>query len=281
VQRQGNFYIFTFAAIVCIIVSIIVALSATALKPRQVRETRLDIVRNILSVSGLSEDEIQSMNPDEVLSSFQKNFSPLILDKNNNQTERTELETPLLGLGYTQEELSKMYAFELVTVFSKKIPLLAKRAGQSVNDFDPGYKLVFLNMKDNDVFQYILPIDGYGLWGMMYGYVAIDRDLVTVKGIRFYKHQETPGLGGECEKPWFTDQYIGKKILNQNGDFVSVNIVKGKAGDFYSGQDLDHYIDGISGATITGDAINAFLKDDITKFEPYFQSIRTGTGGEK
>ena len=273
-QRQGNIYIFSFAAIVCIIVSIIVALSSTALKPRQKQETRLDVVRNILSVSGMPGDKIKSLKPAEVLSTFKENFSPLLLDKNNSKVDPSSLEKPLLDLGYTREELDEMFAFELINVFNAKVGLLSKRAGISREEYDPGYKLVFLNLENNEIKQYIVPIDGYGLWGMMYGYIAIDRDLLTVKGIRFYNHQETPGLGGECEKPWFTDQYIGKKILKEDGTFVSVNIVKGKSGDIFSGSELDHYVDGISGATITGDSINSFIKDDLNKFEPYFQTIR-------
>jgi len=209
------------------------------------------------------------------LSNFKDNYSPLFLDKNNTKVERSNLEKPLLDLGYTEEEIDEMFAFELISVFNTKIPLLSKRANVKKEEYDPGYKLVFLNTENNEIKQYIIPIDGFGLWGMMYGYIAIDKDLNTVNGIRFYNHQETPGLGGECEKPWFTDQFIGKKILSEDGKFISVSVIKGKASELYDEKEVGHYVDGISGATITGKSITDFVKDDLGKFEPYFQTIRS------
>ena len=60
--------------------------------------------------------------------------------------------------------------------------------------------------------KYAFPISGKGLWSMMYGYLSIDSDLETVAGISFYKHGETPGLGAEIVKSWFSSQFSGKKL---------------------------------------------------------------------
>src|SRR5690606_15537168 len=128
--------------------------------------------------------------------------------------------------------------------------------------------------KDGDEIKaYIVPIAGNGLWGMMYGYIALKPDLLTVEGIRFYRHQETPGLGGEAEKPWFTSQWEGKKILDEQGRFRSVAVAKGPAANSHPNE-LEHYVDGMSGATITGNGITTFVSSDLKKYEPYFQSIR-------
>ena len=89
-----------------------------------------------------------------------------------------------------------------------------------------------------------------------------------------YSHMETPGLGGECEKPWFQNQYIGKKITDIDGEFVSVGIVKGKVKDVVPQSDQDNYVDGMSGATITSDGIARDLKAQLEVYEPLSKRLR-------
>ncbi|PKK96399.1 MAG: hypothetical protein CVV58_06550, partial [Tenericutes bacterium HGW-Tenericutes-3] len=67
-----------------------------------------------------------------------------------------------------------------------------------------------------------------GLWSTLYGYLALETDLKTIKGISFYKHAETPGLGGEIDKPEFQKNFYGKKILSESGELISVTVLKGK-----------------------------------------------------
>ena len=119
---------------------------------------------------------------------------------------------------------------------------------------------------------YAIPIEGKGLWGTMYGYFAIEPDAVTVKGITFYRHKETPGLGGEVDKEWFKNNFIGKRLVDNDGKLVSIEVIKG----FVSDKDPEAYrkVDGISGATITGKGVTTFLKKDLNKYEPYFKKIR-------
>jgi Na+-transporting NADH:ubiquinone oxidoreductase subunit C len=117
--------------------------------------------------------------------------------------------------------------------------------------------------------SFIIPIAGKGLWSTLFGYFALEKDLNTVKGISFYKHGETPGLGGEVEKKWFQDNFIGKKIFNSSAELISIKVVKGKAGDVLSSDALIHGVDGISGATITSRGVSEFLKNDLLRYEPY------------
>ena len=131
---------------------------------------------------------------------------------------------------------------------------------------------IYQSRENNKVTGYAIPIAGKGLWGTMYGYFAIEPDAETVKGITFYKHKETPGLGAEVDKDWFKNNFIGKKLTDKNGKLVSIEVVKG----YVSKTDPDalHKVDGISGATITGSGLTTFLKSDLEKYEPYFARVR-------
>ena len=131
---------------------------------------------------------------------------------------------------------------------------------------------IYQRMDNGLITGYAIPIEGKGLWGTMYGYFAIEPDAVTVKGITFYRHKETPGLGGEVDKEWFKNNFIGKRLVDNDGKLVSIEVIKG----FVSDKDPEAYrkVDGISGATITGKGVTTFLKKDLNKYEPYFKKIR-------
>jgi Na+-transporting NADH:ubiquinone oxidoreductase subunit C len=142
---------------------------------------------------------------------------------------------------------------------------------------------------DNDEVQGIaLPIAGKGLWSTIYGYIALNPDTDSVLGIQFYKHGETPGLGGEVEKKWFTDnfvnhpskqpngeiQYIPKKIRDKSGKIVSIKVVKGGVDYSESNTSSIHQVDGISGATVTADGVTDFLLEDLLRYEKTLDKIR-------
>ncbi len=276
-QQRGNVYIFSFALIVTLVASVFLSAAASVLKPYQELNARLDVLKNILSVAGYTPEEIQKMSGKQTIALFSDEFEVLILDRNNSPVERSTINHELEKIGYTDDVLNNLLAFELVDTFQSKLSLLARASKKSKDEYDPGYKLLFRHVPGKELKSYILPISGKGLWGMIYGYVALQKDLETISGVRFYKHQETPGLGGEIEKPWFTEQFEGKKILDTSGNFSSVSIAKGSASVKYEGEELTHYVDGISGATITGKSVNKFMKSDLQKFEPYFQKLRTGS----
>ena len=101
----------------------------------------------------------------------------------------------------------------------------------------------------------------------------MEADGITVKGITFYKHGETPGLGGEVEKEWFTHNFIGKRIIDGQGNLVGIQVVKGQVDEL--SENAFHQVDGISGATMTSKGLNNFLMTDLQKYEPFFKRIRT------
>ena len=115
--------------------------------------------------------------------------------------------------------------------------------------------------------KYAFPISGKGLWSMMYGYLSIDSDLETVAGISFYKHGETPGLGAEIVKSWFSSQFSGKKLY-ANGKPTDFRVLK-------PGSVLDQSsVDGISGSTITSKGVEALIKRDAATYADYFNNIK-------
>jgi Na+-transporting NADH:ubiquinone oxidoreductase subunit C len=114
--------------------------------------------------------------------------------------------------------------------------------------------------------KYAFPIEGKGLWSMLYGYLSLNADLETVAGISFYKHGETPGLGAEIEKDWFLSQFTGKRIYQ---DGATVDFVVTKPG-YASGESE---VDGISGATLTGKGVEALLRKDAALYVNYFNNI--------
>ena len=133
---------------------------------------------------------------------------------------------------------------------------------------------VYLYVKNNKVSAYAIPISGYGLWSTLYGYFSVEGDGETVKGITFYQHGETPGLGAEVEAKWFQDNFIGKKIASNSGEFKSVGIVRGKVADVVKKDQQQYYVDGISGATVTSKGVENFLKEGLKSYEPFSKRLR-------
>ncbi len=115
--------------------------------------------------------------------------------------------------------------------------------------------------------KYAFPISGKGLWSTLYGYLALDADLETIAGISFYDHKETPGLGAEIEKDWFLSQFKGKKLY---ADGAPTAFEVAKPGSLLN----DHAVDGISGATLTGDGVEALVRKDAAAYTTYFNSIK-------
>ena len=193
----------------------------------------MDIKWNILSVVDLVDSK--DVTPEKIFELYDSNINSFVVDLDGNQVE-----------GKSAEEVDPKA--------------------------DPDLLPVFVNQDGDDVMAYCIPIQGKGLWSTIKGYLALENDLNTVKGITFYSHGETPGLGGEVDKDWFKDGFIGKVILDDSGNLVSIHIVKGKLRGGES--DLEHKVDGISGSTLTTKGINNFIKATLERYEPYFTTVR-------
>ena len=141
-------------------------------------------------------------------------------------------------------DIKKQYRDKTIKLEDKKFPL-------------------FIAEKDNQSF-YIAPLIGTGLWGPIWGFVSFNEDGNTVTGASFDHKSETPGLGAEIREDFFEKQFIGQKILDSEGIFVSIAVMKGGANiDSY------HEVDGITGGTITSDGVTDMLYENLSIYSKY------------
>ena len=114
----------------------------------------------------------------------------------------------LACLGYKQNEANPWTADSIKRIFDNNIQM---------NFTEEENFPLYVDKKNGIVQGYAIPISGKGLWSTLYGYFAVEPDGKTANGITFYSHKETPGLGGEVDKAWFKDNFIGKRFVNDDG----------------------------------------------------------------
>jgi Na+-transporting NADH:ubiquinone oxidoreductase subunit C len=119
---------------------------------------------------------------------------------------------------------------------------------------------------------YIIPLEGTGLWGPVWGNMALKSDLRTVEGVTFGHKGETPGLGAEISLPVFEDQFPGKEIMTEDGEFTSIKVVKGGVAN--SNIDPDHGVDAISGGTITSVGVSNMIENNLSNYITYIKTNR-------
>ncbi len=239
-QKHDNTYTLIFVCIVALICALLLSTAASSLRSKQDANSAYDVKKNILkSFGALKENTTRA----EVESFFTNKIEGIIVDAAGNEIEGNANEINPEVEAKTKTPENRLY---------------------------PVYIL-----KENGVrVAYTIPIIGKGLWSKLYGYLSLKNDFNTINGITFYKHGETPGLGAEIAADWFQKNFVGKKILDQNGKFISVSVVKGKAQDYYDEPKLLHHVDGISGATITCNGVTEMLKKDLTNYQPFFANNR-------
>ena len=178
------------------------------------------------------------------------------------------------GVAIKNDQGDKLGEAEVNRMFADHIREISvdPATGKEGVDGAPTSLPLYLWEENGATAKYAFPISGKGLWSTIYGYMALDRDLSSIVGVTFYRHGETPGLGGEIERDWFQDQFKGKKVFS-GGALRRLDIVKGKVADKYP-QGNDSAVDGISGATLTGAGVARFMNADLAKYESYFSSVR-------
>ncbi len=118
----------------------------------------------------------------------------------------------------------------------------------------------------NGVTKYVIPLSGKGLWGAIWGYIALNEDGNTVYGAYFGHQSETAGLGARISDLDFQEQFKGKKVMNDNGSVALKVVKKGQA------KETDFECDGISGATLTMNGVSAMLSECITQYKAFLAS---------
>ena len=231
---RSNTYTLVFTSIVTIVLGFFLALAADGLRDLQDLNVENDMRKNILLSLGFKPGAETPWTSEDIQKLFEENIEALVLDASGQRTEKDPKEID------TEKDL------EFLPIYLKKI--------------------------GDEVGGYAIPIAGKGLWSTLYGYFAIEPDGRTVMGITFYKHGETPGLGGEVDKVWFQQNFIGKRFVDENDQLLGIHVIKGKVQS--DDQEAYHKVDGISGATMTGKGLEYFLKDDLAKYEPFFKEVR-------
>jgi Na+-transporting NADH:ubiquinone oxidoreductase subunit C len=176
----------------------------------------------------------------------------------------------LKSVGLIDDDM-RLTAAEIETLYQETIrSVWVDETGMIISEKDrtPQSLPIYLFIRKSDIESYIIPIESRGLWGKIYGYLAVADDGSTVRGFTVYQHSETPGLGGEIEKRWFQKNFEGKQITDHQGGLVSVSVAKGAVKDIPSSDQQAHYVDGISGATLTGKFLTSGIKDVLTQYEP-------------
>ena len=248
-------YTIGFSVLVCVICGIGVASANVVLKERQEVNKQLDQQKQVLLVAGLLQPD-QEITPEQVTDLFKKNIRPEVIDLKSGERAKD-----VKAAGFDQGRAAKD-------------PATSHQAPD--NDAKvmrlPTNALVYHVVKGEKTETIILPIQGYGLWSMLYGYMAVASDANTIKGITYYQHAETPGLGGEVDNAKWKARWIGRKIYNDTGK-PEIKVIKGRAGE----PAADPYsIDGLSGATITSNGVSNTMKfwfgDD--GFKPFLKRFK-------
>ncbi|MBN2804670.1 MAG: Na(+)-translocating NADH-quinone reductase subunit C [Deltaproteobacteria bacterium] len=231
-------YTVRFAVAVCLVCSVFVCVSAVALRGRQEENKKLDMQVNVLKAAGLVKpsEDIDKLEIGKRYSSIR----PVVVD----------MKTGLIAKDVKPADVN----------MRKDISDTSKSFAPSVNDAKvlrvPNYGIVYELIENDKPSMLILPVSGKGLWSTLYGFLALDYDTVTIKGVSFYEHGETPGLGGEISNSGWTDLWKGRKIFDEQFNPV-FKVKKGAAG---SVADDPYEVDGLSGATLTGKGVTHLVQ---------------------
>ncbi|WP_299384153.1 Na(+)-translocating NADH-quinone reductase subunit C [uncultured Lacinutrix sp.] len=246
VNTDKNSYTIIFAVAMVVIVGSLLAFTASSLKPNIEENKRMEKQQNILYAMGVNDNEstgdIAFVSTDKVADEFSTYIKQQLVIEN----------------GVSKED-SQAYLIDI-----KKEQAKAKNGGTRRLP-------LFIGEKDGQTF-YIVPIRGKGLWDAIWGFVALDKDMV-VKGAFFDHAGETPGLGANIKQRYFMDDFNGEKLLNDAGVFKGITVAKGNNDPVNKIKD-DNEVDALAGATITGDGVSAMIKKDLKLYLPYFKNLK-------
>jgi Na+-transporting NADH:ubiquinone oxidoreductase subunit C len=226
-KQFSNRYIFIFSTVMVIAVATLLSLAATLLQPAQERNLEIEKKKSMLESIGVqaTRDNAVGLYSKYIKESF-------VLNSKGEPVEGVD-------------------AFKVVLRNEQKKPL------------DEQYLPVFRATPDDGEKVIILPVEGKGLWGPIYGYVSLKSDMNTIYGVNFDHKGETPGLGAEINTPKFESMFPGKKLYD-NDTFISIQVHKGGANP----SDI-HGVDAISGGTITSRGLEKMLFDCLKKYDDY------------
>ncbi len=256
-DRQATGYTLLFATAICIVCGILVSSFAVSLEELQDANVALDKQKRVLEAAGLLEPG-EAIDEAQVARRFEP-IEPVLIDLASGDVVAGDTET------FDQQRRARDPAT------STEAPDNSAQVKRL-----PDQALLY-EMRDDEgrLEMVVLPIEGLGLWGTLYGFLALEADTTTVRGITYYQHKETPGLGGEVDNPRWKDRWLGRKAFDANGE-VRLAVIKGSAN---SPEDDPHRVDGLAGATITSNGVTNMIDFWLGEngFEPYLNRLRTET----
>lgn len=259
-QRQFSvLYNFLFSAAVCGVCAIFVSSAAVTLAERQDTNKLLDKKKNVLQAAGLMQPD-ESIAPAEVEERFSR-FRPVVID----------LETGEKAPDVDPDTFDQQKA--------KKDPKRSRvaPANSSLVKRVPIHVLVYEMVGDGgDLEMVVVPVEGYGLWSTLLGFLALDADTRSVVGLAYYDHKETPGLGGEVDNARWKALWPGRKALDESFT-PKIEVIKGSAGP---AADDPYRVDGLSGATITSRGVTNMMSFWLGEkgLGPYLERVRQRKG---
>ena len=261
--KSNNAKTISVALTLCLVCSVLVSAAAVGLKPAQVENARLDRNKNILVAAGMF-DPASDTNED-VAERF-KDFEVKIVDLNKGN--------------YLDDDALKAAGIPDRNAYDASQATKNQALSEDLGGNDPAGigrvpKYAKVYVKSDDAGQpemVVLPIQGYGLWGTIYGFLTLESDMNTIKGISFYEHKETPGLGARIEEPEWRAMWSGIHSYDENGA-VATGVTK-------AGNPKDNWVDGISGATLTGRGVSNMIQFWLGEqgYKPYLDQLREQNG---
>ncbi|WP_346881098.1 Na(+)-translocating NADH-quinone reductase subunit C [uncultured Algibacter sp.] len=262
VNTEKNSYTIIFAVAMVLVVGFLLAFTASSLKSNIDENKRMEKQQNILYAMGINENgdsDIVFIGTDKVADAFKSKVSEQIV---------LEVKGGNIIKQMTREQymaLKESNGQEPYLIDIKKEQTKAKN-GES--RFLP----LFVGKNKEGKTVYVAPIRGKGLWDAIWGYVAVDKDMV-VQGAFFDHAGETPGLGANIKQRYFMDDFYGERLLTESGAFKGISVAKGNNDPKNEIKD-DYEVDALAGATITGDGVSAMIKKDLKLYLPYFKTLK-------
>jgi Na+-transporting NADH:ubiquinone oxidoreductase subunit C len=251
-QRDSIQNTFIVASGVCVFWSVLVSTAAVTLRERQEANKVEERKRNILVAAGLYDENVPL---DEAF----KQVDAQIVDL---QTGEEVVDKAIVDPEqYDQRAAAKDPDFGVDIRPDDDLAGIKRREK---------YSFVYQIMKGDDVDQVVLPINGKGLWSTLYGFIALDGDMKTIRGITFYEHAETPGLGGEVDNETWKEKWVNQLAFDDDGN-VRIEVVRGTADP-----NSKHQVDGIAGATLTARGVSNLVQYWLGEngFGPFLEKQR-------
>ncbi|TXD81828.1 Na(+)-translocating NADH-quinone reductase subunit C [Subsaximicrobium wynnwilliamsii] len=257
-RTDKNVYTILFAIAMVFVVGSLLAYTASSLKPAITENERIEKQQNILYAMGFNENEentIAFVSTDTVAGLFASIVKEqLVLEVQDGKLIKEQTREEYMAANNGQEPY-------LIDV--KKQQAQAKQG-------NPRKLPLFVSEHDGETL-YVAPIYGKGLWDAIWGFIAVDKDMI-VRGTFFDHAGETPGLGANIKQRYFMDDFYGEHLLTSQGVFKGIAVAKGN-NDPKNERKEDYKVDALAGATITGDGVSAMIKADLGLYVPFFQNL--------